>query len=73
MPIVNVFCKVLGHTGLPETTSATERITNATEINKQSKGIKYLSRYNLPRISLIRGKLFPDIYNIFPPVDYNCV
>ena len=41
------------HTGYPE-------ITNVTE---QSEGVKYLSGNNLPRINLIRGKLFPDRYN----------
>ena len=52
-----------------------QRTTNATGINKQSIGSKYLSGNNLPLISLISGKLFPDryLYTIFPPVDFNCV
>ena len=33
----------------------------------------YLSGNNLPRISLIRGKLFPDRYLLIPPVDFKCV
>ena len=38
-------------------------------------GCKYLSGNNLPRISLICGKLFPDrfIFTLFPPFDFNCV
>ena len=35
-----------------------QRTTNATEINKQSQGVKYLCENTLPRITLIRGKLF---------------
>ena len=37
--------------------------TNAVEINRRELGVvKYLSRNRLPRISLIRGKLFLDMY-----------
>ena len=37
-------------------------------------GCKYLFGNNLPRIKLIRGKLFPDrYYTLFPPVDFSCV
>ena len=48
-------------TGYPGTTSATDN--NKPSWNQQ-EGIecKYLSWNNLPRISLIRGKLFPDRY-----------
>ena len=52
-----------------------QRTTNATGINKQLTGSKYLSGNNLPLISLIGGKLFPDryLYTMFPPIDFNCV
>ena len=47
------------HTDYPETTKATD---NSKRSCNQLAGIgcKYLSGNNLPRISLIRGKLFPD-------------
>ena len=58
----------LKHTGYPET-------TNATDNNKRSSnvlagtGCKYLSGNNLPRIELIRGKLFPGRY-LLPMTPY---
>ena len=39
-----------------------QRTTNVTEINKRALGSKYLSGNNLPRINVIRGKVFPDKY-----------
>ena len=36
--------------------------TNAVEINMREKRCKYLSGKNLPRIKIIRGKLFPSSY-----------
>ena len=47
------------HTGYPEPTNATDK----RSWNQQAGiGCKYLSGNNLPRFSLIRGKLFPDRY-----------
>ena len=61
------------HTGYSETTTR-QRTTNATEINKQSQRVKYLSWNNLPRIKLIRGKLFPDRYlHPIPAVGFSYV
>ena len=49
------------HTGYPETTNASDN--NKSSWNQQErKGCKYLSGNHLPRIKLIRGKLFPDRY-----------
>ena len=70
---VSCFSLFHHHTGYPETTNATEnnkRYWNQYEVI----GSKYLSGNTLPRISLIRGKLFTDRYlHTFPPVDFNCV
>ena len=57
----------------PETTNSTEN--SKCYLNQQEViGSKYLSGNNLPRIGLIRGKLFPDrIYTLFPPVDFKCI
>ena len=42
--------------------------TNTIEINIAVTGSRYLSGNNLPRISLIRGKLFPDRYLLLIPI-----
>ena len=47
---------------LPRDNQRDREQKNGTEINKQSWEVKYLSGNNLPRINLIRGKLFPDRY-----------
>ena len=39
--------------------------TNATEINKKSKGVNTCLGNNSPRIKLVRGKLFPR--QVFTP------
>ena len=53
--------------------------TNATQNNKRCRnhfavlGSKYLSGNNLPRINLIRAKLFPDRYlHPFAACYFNC-
>ena len=47
------------HTGYPETTNVTDN--NKRSWNQQAAiACKYLSGNTLPRITLIRGKLFPD-------------
>ena len=52
------------HTGYPKTTNATDN--NKHSWNKQVEIVcKYLSGNNLPRLSLIRGKLF----QVFTPYD----
>ena len=49
------------HTGYPETTNVTDN--NKRSWNQQAAiACKYLSGNTLPRITLIRGKLFPDRY-----------
>ena len=60
--------KAQTHTGYPDTTNTTDN--NILRSLNQQAGIrcKYLSGNNLPRIKMIRGKLFPDSY--FTPCDY---
>ena len=49
------------HIGYPEPTNATDN--NKRGWNQQARiGCKYLSENNLPRIKLLRGKLFSDRY-----------
>ena len=51
------------HTGYPETTNAADN--NKRSRNQQvGRGCKHPSRNNLPRIKLIRDKLFPDRYQL---------
>ena len=39
-----------------------EMLSKITECEQAGKGYKYLPGNNLPRIKIIRGKLFPDRY-----------
>ena len=57
-------------TDCPETTNASDK--NKCNRNQQARiGCKYLSGNKLPRIKLIRGKLFPDRY-LLPMTAYLC-
>ena len=56
MPYYNDLSK---HTGYPETTNAIDN-NRRSWIQQVGIGCKYLSGNNLPRISLIRGKLLLD-------------
>ena len=58
------------HTGYPETTNAQQRTQQQQAVI--GSYCKHLSGNNLPQISLICGKLFPDrFYILFPPVDFD--
>ena len=57
---VSLYCS-LDHTGYLETTNTLDNLKH--KFNQQAGiGCKYLSGNNLPRINLIRGKLFLDRY-----------
>ena len=63
-----VACLVVIHTAYPVTNNATDN--NKHSWNQQAGiGCKYLSGNNLPRILLIRGRLFPDRY-LLPMIAY---
>ena len=49
------------HTGYPKTTDATDNNKRGWNLEAGIE-CKYLSGNNLPRIKLIRGNLFPDMY-----------
>ena len=49
------------HSGYSETTKATDNNKRSWN-QKAGIGCKYLSGNNLPRIKMIRDKLFPDRY-----------